>query len=86
MTIPTNVIRAFAGRAAAINGFEAAFPIEIYAIHGKSVSGGAFTKPKPVEPQACLDHPPVSNRLRRPISSLEEAALSNGLSRLRHGS
>ena len=54
MTIPTNVIAYLSpARPAAINDFEAASPIEIYAIHEKSIRGGAFTKPKPEEPQAC---------------------------------
>ena len=54
MTILTNVIACLRRQApAAINDFEAASPIEIYAIHEKSITGGAFTKPKPEEPQAC---------------------------------
>jgi hypothetical protein len=39
--------------AAAKHDFEAAFPTEIYAIHEKSIRGGAFMKSKPEEPQAC---------------------------------
>ena len=53
MTIPTNVIAYFRRRAPQQNMIEAAFPTEIYAIHEESIRGGAFTKPKPAEPQAC---------------------------------
>jgi hypothetical protein len=48
MTIPPNVIAYLRRQGpAAINDFEAASPIEIYAIREKSIRGGAFTKPKP---------------------------------------
>ena len=70
---------------AAKHDFEAAFPIEIYAIHEEFIRGGASRSPNR-RSRRLVESPAVSSQLRRPISSLEEAALSNGLSMFRYGS